>query len=963
MKKSRLLTILVLLSVTIVTSMAQSSIILTSDQQVIDLMDPDKVLDISTGYNKVYASLRQKCESAQANGQDMLRVKYDAFYRQYRDQPETDRLLTVDSDEYIEKIKVISDFASQYGLGLGLPLLSPLELGSGYNKQTGKSGTWMHYKVANRDPLSGRFTVKLWQQLYWTNNKGKFDIKLKAVKAYAFKEEAIPESMFKAVDREDILALENVDYVQWDIPIPADDSNMDVAMWDGTSGSPQTADKARQIEVYCEGSEELKGYNRVLVLLEYETPEMAYFSEVTVPFMKDMFKRYKDAGINLVHLTNDEPHFQADWFYFNHHDNGQFAIRYFSEDMGQKYEKQFGIPFEEKDLLYFACGPESFSNSVVATQHVQYVKGSSVEKIQKTFLFRDNYYKMLNNHLVDIFTEVQAYSRELFGVEDWGTSGHASWAESPTIDYWDTRSLHRNAYKYEYTSNFVWGNTVQQAAAACYDYFKWGEYLSPTRNDFAELGWVDRNYYASAMAASIGVINRIPAAYPHFWGHPKDVYRRKQAINNAYGGNAESRSMNLITGMVHRDVDVLVLYPMNLVAVDERFGSWMTQYGYCNFITAEKLLELGSVNDQGELIIMDKKYTTLVTLFEPLPNKGLISLMEELVAEGGHAMWFGPPPVINDQGESCLGDWENLFGVKYTAPEAQGRIAVGMRVNFSGQMQNVPPQYILSDFIVDRIYPLEAMEGTSKLAYCDNDLLVGTGKGNAYCFGFRPRDDQSGSLGYETRTLFEILDYVGAYAPTGSFAGVNDNTEYQSRNSDYLCTRFPNGATAVVRHYKNHRENWGSGNSRDKAEDAADLAINPLPTDTLSLKNFRVNGHEIDYEGNLTMAFRTNGKQELIAFDGENCKQVKIDGKTFTFSDDQLKHIAFAPSREKENTLEIKIEGSTSVSIPLPSGINTKSAKLVDEKGKKVKHKIIDNALQLELNSKTSGQWLHYNWN
>ena len=79
MKKSRLLTILVLLSVTIVTSMAQSSIILTSDQQVIDLMDPDKVLDLSTGYNKVYASLRQKCELAQANGQDMLRVKYDAF--------------------------------------------------------------------------------------------------------------------------------------------------------------------------------------------------------------------------------------------------------------------------------------------------------------------------------------------------------------------------------------------------------------------------------------------------------------------------------------------------------------------------------------------------------------------------------------------------------------------------------------------------------------------------------------------------------------------------------------------------------------------------------------------------------------------------------------------------------------------------------------------------------------------
>ena len=421
--------------------------------------------------------------------------------------------------------------------------------------------------------------------------------------------------------------------------------------------------------------------------------------------------------------------------------------------------------------------------------------------------------------------------------------------------------------------------------------------------------------------------------------------------------------MDLITGMVHRDVDVLVLYPMNLVAVDERFGSWMTQYGYCNFITAEKLLELGKVNDRGELVIMDKKYTTLVTLFEPLPNKGLLPLLKELVDEGGKALWFGPPPVINDQGESCLADWEKLFGVKYSAPEPQGRLAVGMRIDFMDLMKDIPAQYILTDYVVDCIYPVKAQPGTSSLAVCDNDLLVGTGKGNAYYFGFRPRDDQSASLGYETRTLFEILDHVGAYAPTGKFAGVNDNTEYLSRHSDYLCTRFPNGATAVVRHYKNHRENWGSGHSRDIEDDNAKMAVNPLDSDTLSLRNFKVNGHEIDYEGNLTMAFLTNEKQELIAFDGENCKQVKMDGKTFTFSDDPLKRLAFAPSRDHQNTLEIRVEGSTFVSIPLPSGIDTKSARLVDEKGQKVKHKVIDNTLQLELKPKISGQWLHYTWN
>ena len=226
-------------------------------------------------------------------------------------------------------------------------------------------------------------------------------------------------------------------------------------------------------------------------------------------------------GINLIQMTNDEPHFQQDWFYFNHHDNGQFSLRYYTEAMGENYEKLYGIPFEEKDLLYFSCGPDINSNSVLASQYIQYVRGPSRKEIQQTFLFRDNYYKMLNHHLVDMFLEVKAFASELFGVEDWGTTGHASWAESPTIDFWDTKSLHRNAYKYEYTPNFVWSNTVQQASAACYDYFKWGEFLEPTRNDFAELGWVDRNYYGASMATSIGVVNRIPNAYPHFWGVPR----------------------------------------------------------------------------------------------------------------------------------------------------------------------------------------------------------------------------------------------------------------------------------------------------------------------------------------------------------------------------------------------------------------------------------------------------------
>lgn len=938
------------------------TIILTSDQQLTDLTDPDKKIDMSTGFTKRYASLRDVCEEARKNGDHILTIAFDEFFRQYRNQEATERKLTPDMDEYVDKIKIIADFAAKYGLGMGLSLLSPLELGPAFKNKTGKNGSWLHYKVGLRDPLTGKFNVPLWQQTIWSNNKGNFAIKLKAHKAYAFKEEHLPNSPYKTVNRDDILPLKNIKLDIWEQQSNDDnDRDMDTNLW--SNPSTPDPDRAKRVSVYSEETNELKGYDRVLVLLEYEVPEMEYFSPEALPFLKELLKKYDDNGIKVKHFYSDEMHIQQDWKYFSHHDNGQLAVRYYAPTMGDLYEKKHGVPFEEKDILFFAYGPNIDSNNASASQNVQYVHGDSDEDIQRTFLFRDRYYKLLNNHVVDLFKEAKDHASDLFGVKDFGTSGHSSWAESPTVDLWNTEDLERHAYKYEYTSNFIWGNTVQQAAAACYDYFKWGEYLEPTRNDFAELGWNDRNYYGAAMSASLGVLNRIPASYPAFWGMPQEVKERKAAINDAYGGRTKSKSMDLITEKVHRDVDVLILYPMNLVATEERFGSWMAQYGYANFITAEKLVELGKINANGKLQIKEKEYTTLVTLFEPLPQVGVLNLMNDLRSKGGKIFWFGPPPILDGDGNSCLEKWETLFGVDYTSEKVQGQLAVGKRIDFADQLKNVPSQYILTDFLVDRIYPVEAKEGTSKLAYCDNSLLTGTGNNNAYYFGFRPRDDQSASLGYETRTLFEILDGLGAYSATGKFPNVNDNTEHISRTSEYLTTRFPNGTTAIVRHYRNHKETWAGGFSRNIEEDAKALEANPLPSDEIELSGFKVNGHEVDFQGRLTMAFRVNENKELLAFEGEECNAVTIDGQIYQFSDTSLKKIAFAPSLENsKNELLIFVEGNGKVSIPLNASMHAGSTTLRDEKGKRIRFKVIDGTIRFDADKKTNNKWLSLKW-
>lgn len=938
------------------------SIILTSDQQLRDLLDPDKQIDLSMGLTKRFASLREICESASERGDNLLTIAFDEFFRQYRAQAGTERRLTPDMDEYIDMIKVISDFAAGYGMGIGLSLNSPLELGPAYKNATGESGRWLHYKIGHRDPTTGKFSIPIWQQLSWTNNKGKFVIDMKNVRAFAYKESRVDASPFRAVSPDDIIELQGVSYQALDtvFTVPVNEMWVDFGDEEGTQ---DMGFETRNLRVYYDGPEQLPGYNRVMVLLEYETPEMDYFSPHALPFLQELMKKYHDKGINLVSLYSDEMHLQQDWYYFDHHENGQFAVRYLTPHFSNRYKERFGQELEDKHMLYFVYGAPTFESSAHSVRNMQYVMGSSPEDIHRTFLLRDRYYKMLNNDVVDLFLDSKSYAESLFG-RTLEAYGHASWAESPTIDLWDTEKLFENAAKYEYTSNYIWGNTVQQAAAACYDYFKWGEYLEPTGNDFAECGWLDRNYYGAAMAASIGVINKYPNAYAAAWGMPQESREWRLAINTGGFGafGRRPRLTNNITGRVHRDIEVLILYPMNLVAVEERFGSWMTQYAYANYLTAEKLMELGEITENGLIRVADQEYNTLVAIFEPLPHEGLLSFMESFAGKGGNLLWFGPPPLLDGSGLNCTAQWQQLFGAEYIHDQYMGEIAAGRKVDFRGAFSHIPKQTVLTDFAVDRFYPVKPAASTQILAG-SGDRVLGThrnhGKGNAYFFGFRPRDDQSASLGYETRTLFEILNATGAYKGSGKFAGVNDNPTYLSRTTDYFVGSFPNNSVVVVKHYRTHAESWQGGFSRDLEADRIALEKNPLPCDSIIIYNKKINGHEVSYSGKMLMAFRKNEQGQLIAFEGTNCKAITIDGKQYTFSSEPMERVVFYPDLENPSNYEVIVQGKGTVKIPVPLDTQ-KTLNIYTSDNETVPYRIIEGNVEINLTPSISGRSLQF---
>ena len=891
----------------------KGGIILVSDQQLDDLQDPDKPVDLSLSKTPDVKTLRQICAQTKASGGRTVALAFDEFWTQYRaGQGGKPRQMMPDSDDYIHRLARIGETLKAHGLGFELSLLSPLEIGRGYARATGESGRWVQYREGYRDPATGKYTVSLWEQRRWTNNKGTIELQRASVRVFAFREQRVGGTAFYAVNPADIAELKSA-------------PEMDV------DESVVTNTHARRLMVGGSGETTAGPLNRVLVVVSYTVPEMDYFSPKALPFLEGLVSRYHAAGVPLNGLYADEMHIQQDWGYFSHHDEGQFTFRYLTPNLTRRFAELCGAEFAdfEKFLVYFAYGQHGFLPDLEARLPAQHVFGHGPDEVQKTFLLRRRYFDLLQRSVVELFVKAKAFAEKKYGHE-LEARAHATWAQSPTIDLWHTGNLPRAPRQHEYTPDFVWSNTVQQAASACEDYFEWNEFLTGGGNDHAEGGWSDPNYYGVALACSTGILNRVPQAYAAAWGMPVEVQRRHQAVCDAFGASAQPWFQE-VQDAQHRDTDVLMLYPLSLVACEERFGSWMVQYGYANYVTPSKLLERGRVTDTGKIEMAGRQFGTLAVLFEPLPPPDLLPFMEKFVEAGGKLVWTGPPVRLNLAGQGVLSSWQKLVGVKSLAFGVEGQEMPGRQIHFAGALTSVPPQTVLTDFLVDLVYPVEPDAGVETVATL-NGQTVGLHRatpkgGSATYLGFRPRDDQAASLGEEVRTWFEILLAIGAYPKSRPDARTNDNPSVVSRTTPYLACAFPNGTTSIAAHYRTHEESWPGGFHRDAKQDADIIARNPLPPDTLELREFRVNGHGVTYDGRFTVAFRLDDRGTLIAFAGHNCRRIVIDGREHSFASHPTPLVAWSPVLPARRVpggavLGLWVQGDAEVAVPLAAGVS-----------------------------------------
>jgi hypothetical protein len=99
---------------------------------------------------------------------------------------------------------------------------------------------------------------------------------------------------------------------------------------------------------------------------------------------------------------------------------------------------------------------------------------------------------------------------------------------------------------------------------------------------------------------------------------------------------------------------------------------------------------------------------------------------------------------------------------------------------------------------------------------------------------------------------------------------------------------------AVAPHYRTHEETWPGGFFRKPEDDRKALEGNPVPGNSIGLKDFQVAGHSVTYQGCHAVAWRAGAQGRLVAFAGNDCTGIDLDGQSYRWANQPV-DIAWHP--------------------------------------------------------------------
>ena len=324
------------------------------------------------------------------------------------------------------QIAKIGRFAQQFGLGLELSLLSPLEIGPAYERSHWRGGPLDALPQGPARSGDWRIQRPALATTRWTNNKGPIDVRDAGVRVFAFRERDSPGTPYRVVKPESIVEISDVAKVE---------------SWDGHH------DPGGPAELACHGSGRTdigarSGARRPAVpytgdgLFQPQAP--CRFSSDWSTSMQTQASNSTDSIPTKCTSSRTGP--------IRHHDHGEFAVRYVSDGLARLMRSRYGEQYADfaKYLVYFIHGQEDFAHDLTAKEDVMHVFGDTPEAIRRTALFRARYYRLLQNGVVDLFVAAKRHAEQRMG-HRLQARAHATWAESPPIDQWDTGGNRRPA--------------------------------------------------------------------------------------------------------------------------------------------------------------------------------------------------------------------------------------------------------------------------------------------------------------------------------------------------------------------------------------------------------------------------------------------------------------------------------------------------------------------------------------